>query len=594
MTMVPTPRSLLLLLAADIAFVAAALAAQAQTTAGARDDGKAFATAIAKQAQAAARRTPDAASVPNFGRTPSQSALFDNPDAIAGAAASAATSHEGYQSVRSSLDRRPRIPISDIQAAIARGQAVAKDPMSYVSGMGIGGGQGRCRELPPSTASRGYYEATCNQGVALEQKQERCTMPLFVTFEERSAYRYYAEQGGHTGLAPSMADFQAAIDTGICQVEGPTDPCQVVRHYGLQPSRRCGNYVTNIVRCSTELGRLGGNYVPVTGQHWFQRVIERVPVASRQDGACASLAGDPACSFETETCTSSDPVTRVVDGVTVTQPCWAWDRTYQCNRPVPAQDCTELDTNPACNFVREECLTDEDPCKTVERVYRCPMPEGPSGQKQYICDGDIYCIGGECETIDRQANDEFKDAAVALNAAAQAGREFDPDNLSLFKGARETCRRKVFGLLNCCAGKAFPLIPGASLLVSMGCNREEMLLHERDNAGLCAYVGSFCSDSVLGICTTKKKVYCCFESKLSRILQEQGRAQLGKPWDKPKTETCQGFTVDEFARLDLSRMDFSEVYAEFQDAAKLPEELSTVSAMQQKIADFYTASGARP
>ena len=40
-------------------------------------------------------------------------------------------------------------------------------------------------------------------------------------------------------------------------------------------------------------------------------------------------------------------------------------------------------------------------------------------------------------------------------------------------------------------------------------------------------------------------------------------------------------------------MDFSEVYAEFQDAARLPEELSTVAAVQQKITDFYTLNGPR-
>ena len=38
-------------------------------------------------------------------------------------------------------------------------------------------------------------------------------------------------------------------------------------------------------------------------------------------------------------------------------------------------------------------------------------------------------------------------------------------------------------------------------------------------------------------------------------------------------------------------MDFSEVYAEFQDAAKLPEELGTVETMQRKIADFYAVNG---
>lgn len=177
----------------------------------------------------------------------------------------------------------------------------------------------------------------------------------------------------------------------------------------------------------------------------------------------------------------------------------------------------------------------------VALVVAGGFPDQPQDPNQFICDGDVYCIDGSCETIQRQANDEFKDAVVALNAMDQARREFDPDSLTLFKGTRETCSSKVFGILNCCKGKGFPLIPGIQLLVALGCSREEMLLHEKDVQGLCAYVGTYCSSSFLGVCLTKRKVYCCFESKLSRILQEQGRLQLNKPWGRPKTEQCLGF-----------------------------------------------------
>ena len=117
--------------------------------------------------------------------------------------------------------------------------------------------------------------------------------------------------------------------------------------------------------------------------------------------------------------------------------------------------------------------------------------------------------------------------------------------------------------------------------------RRHHRIHLVMDPGLCAYVGTYCSSSFLGVCLTKRKVYCCFESKLSRILQEQGRQQLNKPWGKPKTEQCQGFTIDEFARLDLSKMDFSEVYAEFTDAARLPDELQATQDIQQKIEDYY-------
>lgn len=37
-------------------------------------------------------------------------------------------------------------------------------------------------------------------------------------------------------------------------------------------------------------------------------------------------------------------------------------------------------------------------------------------------------------------------------------------------------------------------------------------------------------------------------------------------------------------------MDFSEVYAEFTDAARLPDELQTSELIQQKIRDYYERS----
>jgi hypothetical protein len=177
--------------------------------------------------------------------------------------------------------------------------------------------------------------------------------------------------------------------------------------------------------------------------------------------------------------------------------------------------------------------------------------------------------------------------------------------VTVFSGTRETCHKPVFGLVNCCAGKTSGLLTaGAGAAAIAGgptaiaalatpfltmflCSTEEKMLDIKDRMGFCHKVGTYCSSSVLGICKTKRTAYCCFESKLSRILQEQGRPQLNKPWGKPKKEQCEGFTIDEFSRLDLSVMDFTEVYSEFVDAAKLPDEVSTLSEIQDKIQDYY-------
>ena len=236
---------------------------------------------------------------------------------------------------------------------------------------------------------------------------------------------------------------------------------------------------------------------------------------------------------------------------------------------------------------REICLDDpaEGTCQVSERVYRCPIAGTTPEPVQYICGDDVYCLNGDCEPIEREPSTEFKDAVVALNALGQANAEFDENTLTLFRGARETCHKKVFGLSNCCSGKGVPL------LTPFLCSAAERQLDEKDDKGLCHKVGTYCSDRVLGVCVTRKDTYCCFQSKISRILQEQGRPQIGKPWGPPKTETCEGFTIFEFQQLDLSVMDFSEVYAEFQDAARLPDEAAALTDIQTKIQAYYANNG---
>lgn len=97
-------------------------------------------------------------------------------------------------------------------------------------------------------------------------------------------------------------------------------------------------------------------------------------------------------------------------------------------------------------------------------------------------------------------------------------------------------------------------------------SEEEKALPNRLSANLCIYVGEYCSKTVkiLGVklCRTKKKTYCCFNSTLARIINTEGNKQLGRNMGGPQDATCKGFTIDEFGRLDLSKMDLSEFVAE--------------------------------
>jgi conjugal transfer mating pair stabilization protein TraN len=115
------------------------------------------------------------------------------------------------------------------------------------------------------------------------------------------------------------------------------------------------------------------------------------------------------------------------------------------------------------------------------------------------------------------------------------------------------------------------------------CEKAEQVLGLKRDNRLCHDVGSYCSARVpvLRTCTETTQTYCCFNSRISRILNEQGRPQIGKGWGGPEGPDCSGFTITELQSLDFSRMDLSEFFAEI--APTLPDVGAIRSRAQQKI-----------
>lgn len=83
------------------------------------------------------------------------------------------------------------------------------------------------------------------------------------------------------------------------------------------------------------------------------------------------------------------------------------------------------------------------------------------------------------------------------------------------------------------------------------------------SSNLCRDLGDYCAKkTVLGICRQRKRTFCCWNSTLARLIAVQGRAQLGRGFGSAKNPDCRGFNMDEFKKLDLGKMDFSEFYSE--------------------------------
>ncbi|WP_337847852.1 conjugal transfer protein TraN [Sphingomonas sp.] len=621
-----------------LAFASGTLAWGQMTPDQAREEGKALANAKRHDSTLVPTDDAQAQVVPGYAGTAlPQGAYFDDPAKLEADAASARSTNEQYRITTDADHSRPTFSNTEILATTERATAVENDPSTYLAGEAIGGSTGSCIPLPPGAGTAGYYEATCNVGSKVEETAPTCSVGLthrfssthvytcgtaFLTTERRVCLRYlgrYCAQW-QTVVTPvethnSCTGFETASQCTLSSESFIDNHRRIVGGRAIYYSTTSNR----TYQCTSETSSTAGG--SSTRSYWRRTAAPPVYLGPQQHyegsdqdlSACSAYASSSECSLQEEVCTSSDPVTRIVNGVAITQPCWAWSRTYSCHHISSGNDCSDLETNRACTYLREECLDpdpDGGPCKVTEKVYRCPTPSGTSADpKQYICGDDVYCINGDCEPIVREASTEFKDALVALHAIDQAGKEFNEDELTVFSGERDSCHKPVFGLINCCAGKvsgvltagagAAALAGGPAAIAALAtpfltlfaCSQDEMKLDIKDRMGLCHKVGTYCSSSFLGICSTKRTVYCCFESKLSRILQEQGRIQLGKPWGSPKKEQCQGFTIDEFARLDLSVMDFTEVYADFMDAAKLPDEVQTMTEIQQKIQGYYDLHG---
>lgn len=146
-----------------------------------------------------------------------------------------------------------------------------------------------------------------------------------------------------------------------------------------------------------------------------------------------------------------------------------------------------------------------------------------------------------------------------------------PDDTAQERGSEDflkTCTPRIF------SGKAERCRPGGVTVLGASCcgisgwfkdmcKASERRLKKKRYAGLCAYVGTYCSKKILGICVEKKRTYCCFNSRLAKILNECGRPQVGKTFGSAKNPDCRGFTIEEFARIDFTDPACQQAFEEY-------------------------------
>lgn len=362
----------------------------------------------------------------------------------------------------------------------------------------------------------------------------------------------------------------------------------------------------------------------------------------------AALTGSPAtqaadCYRSGQTCVEG-PQTRNIQGYEVYRDCWRLRDDYTCISAQSTNDCQTLQ-NQGCSPLTSTCMerSASGACMLSEQTWQCKVATGATTVITH-CGSQQFCQDGRCFDTSHAPDADFAKAVASLEIQREAGRYLDPDTLEVFKGYDNRCRKKLFGLVNCCKGSGgsgggfsnFSLMAGAAgqvggavgssymydalftsdapnLVISgfealfgsgggssalaglmagnvtvgsfvealipgpwgiamlaiqlsglLSCEQAEQVLAMKRDHRLCHDLGSYCSKRlpIIRTCVETTQSYCCFNSRLSRILNEQGRAQIGRGWGSPTRPDCGGFTLDQLQTLDFSRMDLSEFFAE--------------------------------
>ena len=270
------------------------------------------------------------------------------------------------------------------------------------------------------------------------------------------------------------------------------------------------------------------------------------------------------------------------------------DATHDCPGDTLYSSLTRLcEAYPICEIGAYD--PDHDGCYEGENT--CPLGDYPCVN----IDGVMKCSKNNCIDTGIGGSSNIEETSVDNTSYRDDGPR-DADGVCLgqiyiFNGKGYQCRTSGVDTIfkNCCSSGIATKHQGKILLIIPQCNMSDAETDIRKDAGVCHYVGKFCSKKLklLGgsICLQHKKSYCCFHSKLGRIIQEQGRPQLktfgySGDWGDPESPNCRGFTPEEFQMIDFDKIDLGEYFGDI--AEQIQGKAAQIQQTeQQKISDFY-------
>ena len=183
---------------------------------------------------------------------------------------------------------------------------------------------------------------------------------------------------------------------------------------------------------------------------------------------------------------------------------------------------------------------------------------------------------------DEEEENDFGKSVSHMKMLEEAGDDFINDPLSIFTGQANSCDQDKLSYNNCCRAGGWGDDIGLG-----GCSYKEEKLQLQSKNKQCIYVGSHCSKKVFGKCVRNQHSYCCFNSKIAKLIQEQGKSQLGKSFGNSNSPNCLGLTESDISNIDFSKMNFSEIVDDVIARTNPHNEQNFNQLTKNKIKEFF-------
>ncbi|EBS0713005.1 type-F conjugative transfer system mating-pair stabilization protein TraN [Salmonella enterica subsp. enterica serovar Orientalis] len=316
-------------------------------------------------------------------------------------------------------------------------------------------------------------------------------------------------------------------------------------------------------------------YIKVGEKEWIPRVewadhcgFAKTRSVSPIESICTAPGGDR---------------TVVVEGkeYTVHSDCWEYQESYAKDTD-SVGNCGPLIADKNCTRSNKKCTeTDNGVCIHQTETWQCQKTYQSGG---LVCGGEFICQNGDCGDTNDAGDNGFDEAVSKLAGLASAAEDVKDGGSDIevkaFTGKVMRCRKAFAGFSNCCKDSGWGQDIGLS-----ACDDDEKAIGKAKAKKITVKVGERCDKKVLGACIQKSQVYCVFDGKLSRIIQEQGRRdQLGVNFGSGDSPNCRGITVPELQNIDFDLINFSDFYSEMMDNQKIPDSSVMVKQVKDRIA----------